>query len=211
MNLSSVASSLDLISRELDDVRNRREIILKGSRDVISLSSKSIVAMHTDRKTSARALLKDAKKKLVRLRKEARQDLTKYLISPETEYVEAEVLLSIITKRRIPAFRSLSVSEASYILGLLDVIGEIKRLILDSIRMGKSDEASDLFSIAEGLYIMISPFASFDKIAGGTRRKLDVARALVENSRAVVTDDRRRHDLLTAMQNLSSRLSSNQS
>ena len=211
MNLSSVALSLDLISKELDDIRNRREIVLKGSRDVISLSSKSIVAMHTENKPLARALLKDARRKLVRLRKEARQDLAKYLVSPETEYVEAEVLFSIITKRRIPAFRSLSVNEASYILGLLDAIGEIKRLILDSIRVGKTDEASDLFSIAEGLYIMISPFASFDKIAGGTRRKLDVARVLVENSRAVVTEDRRRRDLIIAMQNLSIGLSSNQS
>ncbi len=211
MNLSSVALSLDLISKELDDIRNRREIVLKGSRDVISLSSKSVVAMHTENKPLARALLKDARRKLVRLRKEARQDLTKYLVSPETEYVEAEVLFSIITKRRIPGFRSLSVNEASYILGLLDAIGEIKRLILDSIRVGKTDEASDLFSIAEGLYIMISPFASFDKIAGGTRRKLDVARVLVENSRAVVTEDRRRRDLIIAMQNLSIGLSSNQS
>ncbi len=211
MNLSKVAMSLDAISKELNGVRTRRENVLKGARDVISLSSKSIVAMHLEDKIVARKLLREAKRKLVRLRREARHDLTKHLISPETEYVEAEVLFSIITKREIPGFSSLSVHEPSYILGLLDAIGEIKRLILDRIRTGQSTEASELFTVAESLYVMISPFASFDKIADGTRRKLDVARALVENSRAVVTEDRRRQDLIAAMENLSVGLSSGRS
>jgi len=42
--------------------------------------------------------------------------------------------LAVIENKEFPSLKSLKVSEESYILGLLDCIGELKRLVLDNIR-----------------------------------------------------------------------------
>ena len=162
VKLKKLEESLDLISNSLEDLQKRRELLLKNSRDAISLSAKAIVAMHTNDMKLAQNRLKDVRKLLRELRIIAKRDLRRYLVSPETEYVEAEVLFAIINNRPIPSRKSLSVCDSSYLLGILDAIGEVKRLILDRIREGRSEVASELFSTAENVYILISPFAAYD-------------------------------------------------
>ncbi|MGI0090976.1 MAG: hypothetical protein ACREBS_04645, partial [Nitrososphaerales archaeon] len=56
-------------------------------------------------------------------------------------------------------------------------------------------------------YLLISPFAVYDNIAPGIRRKLDVARILIEDTRATVTEEARRREFITAINMLSAELS----
>jgi translin len=97
---------------------------------------------------------------------------------------------------------TLGVRPESYILGLLDCIGELKRLIYDKIRTGDPKEAIRIFEIMEGLYQELYPFATFDKIVKETRRKLDVNRILVEDARSALTEEIRRTDLINAITEL---------
>ena len=69
-----------------------------------------------------------------RNQKKAKNNFKKYLITPEQEFVEAHSFLAVIENKEIPSLKSLKVSEESYILGLLDCIGELKRFVLDNIR-----------------------------------------------------------------------------
>jgi translin len=208
MNFERVEDSLVDISRELDEVEGKREKILRESRDVISLSAKAITNIHLMKLDEAVSKLDSAKALLAELRKVETLDLHRYLISPEVEYVEASVLYSIVIKKPIPSYKELEVTNVSYLLGLLDVIGEIKRRIYDEIRRGKSGEASSLFSIMEHLYIILLPFAVYDHLAQGIRRKLDVARILLENTRSAVTEEIRRSKIIKSMEKLSKKLSS---
>ncbi|MCP8317429.1 MAG: RNA-binding protein, partial [archaeon] len=175
MNFEQVEESLVDISKELDEVEGKRERILRESRDVISLSAKAITNIHLMKLDEAVSKLDSAKALLAELRKVGTHDLHRYLIAPEVEYVEASVLYSIAMKKPIPSYKELEVTNVSYLLGLLDAIGEIKRRIYDEIRRGKSGEASTLFSIMERLYILLLPFAVYDHLAQGIRRKLDIA------------------------------------
>ena len=102
---------------------------------------------------------------------------------------------------------SLNVKGDSYILGLLDCIGELKRLAYDKIRSGKSEDANNLFALMERIYAVLFPFAAYDNIVQGVRRKLDVARMIIEDTRAAVTEDSRRIAMLDAIDRLDSKLS----
>ena len=84
-------------------------------------------------------------------------------------------------------------------MGLLDCIGELKRLTLDNIRNGQLKKADKIFAIMENLYQTLYPFAMYDKIVKEARRKLDVNRVLVEETRAVITEEVRRNHFVKAL------------
>lgn len=203
MNLKAVERSLEEISKELQEMDERRERILKDMRDVISFSSKAIVAIHASNVKEAKERLRSSSILLTKLRKLAYNDLHRYLLQPESEFVEASILLAVASKRSLPAKRSLKVSGPSYMLGLLDSIGEIKRMVYDTLRKGKGSEALKLFRVMEQIYTSILPLAIYAHEAPGLRRKLDVARMVIEDTRSVITEEVRRANFLKALEETS--------
>jgi len=199
MALRNVKSSLTKISKSLETSQESREYLIKNTREVIILCSQSIIAVHKGDLKTAKANAQKASKLLSGQRKKGKGDLRKYLITPEQELVEALALLSIVQKKEIPSIKSMGVSENSYILGLLDCIGELKRMVFDKIREGKSKDAIRLFEIMENLYLSLYPLAIYDKIVKETRRKLDVNRILLEETRSALTEEIRRVDLIEAI------------
>src|SRR5579864_4070344 len=141
MSFALVESSLQSASNNLDAVNLRREKLIKESRDVISLCSKTIINIHNMNIDEAKRLSKEAKSKLAELKKVAGSDLVKYILTPEQEFVEASVMLSLAHKRELPSLEKTGVAPSSYILGLLDSIGEMKRAVYDKIRKNDFKEA----------------------------------------------------------------------
>ena len=196
MSLKNVKSSLSKISNALNDMQNSREYLIKNTREVILLCSQSIISIHRLDIEEGRKKAEHAKKLLDNIRKKSKDELYRYVITAEQELVEAFAFLSVVEKSDIPTAESLGVRGESYILGLLDCIGELKRLVYDSIRVGKADDAKKFFEIMENLYLFLYPFAVYDKIVNETRRKLDVNRILIEDARAAVTEEVRRSALI---------------
>ena len=206
MLLDNVQGSLDEINSELKDVEERREKLIKGTRDVISICSKSIVAMHHNQMEKAEINMQQAKIMLDELRQFSRTDLYKYVSIAEQEIVEAYGLKSVIENSAIPSSRDLNVSGSSYITGLLDCIGEIKRMVYDRMRLGRGEDAAKLFSLMQDIYGSIYPFAVYDHLVSGMRRKLDVAKMLIEDVRAIVTEEARRDKLIRAIDSFERKL-----
>ncbi len=92
--------------------------------------------------------------------------------------------------------------EESYVLGLLDCVGELRRNIYDRIRTGNLEEAKKTFDLMEDLYLELYPFASFDKVVKEARRKLDVDRILVEETRTALTEEIRRQELIDTIKKI---------
>jgi len=199
MTLKNVKSSLQGISKSLQTSNASREFLIKNTRDVVILCSHSIIAAHKGDLRLAREKIKKAEAVLKVNQKKAKNNFKKYLITPEQEFVEAHSFLAIVENKEIPSLKSLKVSEESYILGLLDCIGELKRFVLDNIRNDKLEKADRIFNVMENLYQALYPFAMYDKIVKETRRKLDVNRILVEETRAVITEDIRRNHFVKAL------------
>jgi len=206
MSFSNVEDSLTEAARKFDGIVSRRERLIKESREVISLSAKAIVSVHTSEFEKAKKLRAESRAKLDELRVVAGSDLTRYLVTPEQEYVECSVLLAIRAGSKIPSRKQLGVSHLSFILGLLDAIGELKRSVFDSIRETDFATAEKLFVCMEQLYLMLSPFAVYDNVAQGVKRKLDVGRILIEDTRATITEEARRREFIMAVNKLSDRL-----
>ena len=199
MALNKVKSSLNDISKSLHNVNATREYLIKNTRDVIILCSHSIIATHNGDLKLAKQKIKNAELVLKKNQKKATEGFKKYLITPEQEFVEARSVLAIVENKEIPSLKSMRVSKESYVLGLLDSIGELKRLMLDNIRKDQLTEASRIFTVMENLYLILYPFAMFDKIVKEARRKLDVNRSLVEESRAIITEEIRRSHFVNAL------------
>ena len=199
MGLKNVKSSLKEISKSLKSSNESREFLIKNTRDVVILCSHSIIAAHKGDLKLARQKIKKAESVLKVNQKKAKNEFKKYLITPEQEFVEAHSFLAIVENKEIPSLKSLKVSEEAYILGLLDCIGELKRFVLDNIRNGELKKADRIFNVMENLYQTLYPFAMYDKIVREARRKLDVNRVLVEETRAVITEEIRRNHFVKAL------------
>lgn len=199
MSIKNLKSSLNKIAKSLDAAQNSREYLIKNTRDVIISCSQSIIAAHKGDLPNAKKKLKNAQKLLLANRKKADSESKRYLLTPEQELVEATCFIAVLENKPIPSIDSLKVSNESYVLGLLDLIGELKRNVFDNIRVGKSKEAARIFEIMENLYLYLYPFAMYDKLVKEARKKLDVNRKLIEDARSAVTEEVRRANLIDSI------------
>ncbi|MDH3855813.1 MAG: RNA-binding protein, partial [Nitrosopumilus sp.] len=145
---------------------------------------------------------KEAEVLLKKYKKKATGGLRRYLITPEQEFVEAACLIAIVEHEEIPTDKKLSVMPESYVLGLLDCVGELKRQVFDKIRIDEIDEAVRIFEIMENLYLQLYTFSMYDKVVKEARRKIDVNRILVDDVRSVITEEKRRTELIEILQKL---------
>jgi translin len=205
MSTNSLQQSLRIINEELKEAEERREKLLKGTRDVVSLCSKSIVDLHHGKQDEAKEKLRKANMMLAEFRGYTKDDLQKYLLVPEQEFVEASVLISVVEDSEIPGSLDLKVSGPAYTIGLLDCIGECKRRVYDKVRKGSLAEAQNLFNFMEEIYGLVYPFAIYDNLVGGLKRKLDVAKSLIEDVRSLITEESRRQNLMRAIEHLENR------
>jgi translin len=206
-----VDESLKEIEEGMQEVLARRERILKTSRDCISFCSKAIIHLHTGKPEEAHREIAEARKVLEGIRKEAGVGaLSRYLPSPEAEFVEASSVEAIVLGEPLPRSEELGVSGEGYVMGLLDTVGEVKRLMLDAMMRSEIEKAKRYFELMEALYSALSPFAAFDHVASGVRRKIDVARMLTEDVRGAMAQEARRSRMMASMQELQAALDRNQ-
>jgi translin len=101
---------------------------------------------------------------------------------------------------------SLGSSPEAYLLGLLDAVGELKRMVLDSILQRDLGGAKKYFGVMEDLYSACSPLAVYDHVVNGARRKIDVARMLVEDTRGLLAEEIGRSSVSRSMARLEKKL-----
>ena len=202
MTLKNVKTSLNKITKSLGEVQDSREFLLKNTREIIILCSRSIIAVHKGDLTEGKKNLKQADMLLKKYKKKATGQLRRYLITPEQEFVEAACLISIVEKKEIPSDKKLDVMPESYVLGLLDCVGELKRRVFDKIRVGQIDDATKTFEVMEDLYLQLYTFSMYDKVVKEARRKIDVNRILVDDVRSAITEEKRRTELIKTLKKL---------
>src|SRR5438093_772878 len=120
--LSNVQADVAKIDKKFKDIEERRNAIIKGTRDATILCSKAIVSMHAHKKNESIENIEKAKKLLQQFKEMGKDDLQKYLYVAEQEFVEAYCLFSIIENSVIPSMKSLEVSDISsdFILGITE-------------------------------------------------------------------------------------------
>jgi len=177
---------IDKIEDHIDEKEKIREQALRSSRDIIIDCRKAIQRLHQDKKTEAKKHIKQASIKIEKLNK-----LTKnypdiyhagYVENASQEFVEANCFYNIIHGKELPDPDTLQTSYRSYLLGLCDVVGELRRGALDFILESKSDDANEYLKLMEKIYDVIMRFdypSSFVPV----KKKQDMIRALIEKTR----------------------------
>jgi translin len=208
--LSNVQTDVEEINKKFKDIEERRNALIKGTRDATILCSKAIVSMHSHKKNESVEYIEKSKKLLKQFKELGKDDLHKYLYIAEQEFVEAYCLYSIAENSAIPGKRSLEVSDISYVMGLLDCIGEIKRMIIDKIRSEGTSNVTALFELMDKIYGIIYPLAVYDNLMPGLRKKLDVSRILIENVRAIITEEKRRTIMIEKIEEFEKKITASQ-
>lgn len=194
--------------KELDEARDR---VLELSRNATRLSDQSILQMHREDLEEAKKTLRMAENTIRKLNgllaKSPELKHSGNVLTAYQEYGEAKLLLTLIAKRRVPSMGEVGVEPIPYLLGILDFIGELRRLILNYLRAGESNEAEETLEIMEKIYHDVLSI-DHTAIIPTFRRKADVARKLVETTRGDVVTEVRRMSLEKAIRSLEVHISS---
>lgn len=115
------------------------------------------------------------------------------------EFCEASLTTAFIEKRALPTPESLGVPVATYLRGLAETPGELRRRCMDILRMGYSDEAERLLSEMDDIYSILITMDYPDAVTNGLRRQTDLLRGIVERTRADLTLSLREEKLKTLL------------
>jgi translin len=203
VSFNGVENSLNAFSNQMKQLEISRETLIKETREVISLCSKAIILLHSNKTPEAETLLDKSSLLIKDLKNYVIFDLERYLWPAEQEYVEAIVLKEILTKKpALSSHEDMNVSLNAYVTGLLDCIGEIKRMIYDHLRKNNFDFSLSLFDAMQSIYSLIYPFSIYDNIVPGTRKKLDVSKRIIEDVRVTMTEEHRRNAFLSQFEGI---------
>jgi translin len=123
------------------------------------------------------------------------------------EFVEANVTCALIRNEPLPGPDELKAEHATYLNGLAEVVGELRRRCLDILRHGYSDQAERLLTQMDDIYAVLVTMDYPDAITNGLRRQTDVARSIIEKTRGDITFSLRGGHLADAIARLSNQLS----
>ncbi|MCK4443696.1 MAG: translin family protein [Thermoplasmata archaeon] len=183
-NLDEIAREIE---SELDEKDEIREVALKSSRAIARLSGSAL-----------RQILKgeDESKNMEAAREEAHRlsgvleghpDLyySGFVENAFQELTEVNILHCILRNEPLKRPKDIGVHSISYLLGLGDVVGELRRISLDSLIEGDVSKAHDCLKKMEVIYDTIIRF-DYPSALVAIRRKQDIARSLIEKTRGEI-------------------------
>jgi len=179
------------VRSELDGKFAARELALKNSRPIIRRSANAIRALHRGEVDLARALMDEVKGLIA----EVESGLVDHpdllhagsFYDAVKEFAEAELTAALLANEPLPLPSQLGIHAVPYLKGLGEAIGEQRRRLLDQLRHGELDNAERTFADMETVHDLLTSIDYPDGMTAGLRRTTDVARSLIERSRADLT------------------------
>lgn len=201
----------DRIRESFERQNKIRDEALAQSRNLTRHAARAIRAIHRDDAALAKEHLGEAdglaKAMRVSLIDEPDLYYSGYAQDSLKEYCEAHLTVAVILNQEWPSPEDLQVTYATYLNGLSEVIGELRRRIMDIMRDGHSPEVERLLDAMEEIYAQLVTMDFPDALTYGLRRRTDIARSIIERTQADVTISFRQQQLEKIMLNLSKQLS----
>jgi len=179
-----------------DEIKTQIENI---TRRIVRLTKKAIFLAHQEQFDLAGEVLEEADNLVSELKRLVKDN-------PEfscygsvnvafQEFAEAQLYLSIAKNEGYKSPTEIGVPAPQYVLGLADCIGELRRRILDLIRVGRVSEAEETLKRMDEIFTELNVNTDLQILISGLRRKNDIARKIIEASRGDVTVEVRRSAL----------------
>ena len=167
----------------------RRE--LSVSREVIRSSANAIRAVHRSDFDEASRLIDSARARLAES-DHIRNDSpliynAGFMNDARKEFTEANVTLAVISGKDIPSAEDLGVDPPAYLNGMAEVIGELRRYILDSLRRDNVERCEELMEVMDEIYGVLVTVDFPEALTSGLRHTTDAMRAVLERTRGDLT------------------------
>ena len=122
------------------------------------------------------------------------------------EYAEAQLVFALVHGMEPPRCIDLNLETATYLQGLAECAGELRRRCLDMLLHDNPQEAQRLMGLMDDIYAILVTMDYPDAITGGLRRLTDVARSIIERTRGDLTLSLRQEHLEHNLRQLEGRL-----
>ncbi|MHA1269771.1 MAG: hypothetical protein ACTSPY_08315 [Candidatus Helarchaeota archaeon] len=180
------------IIEQLNIKNGIREKIITKSRHIIQNCGKGIKDIHNGKYDNAFQKIQELKElinDLINVIDEDNLDLMykNNIFVVFQEFTELGVFYYLITEGKFISYNDLNVPISAYLFGLCDVIGELRRFSLDSIRKNDIDTAERILNFIDEIYENLTSLNYPSGLVPNLRHKVDVARLLLERTRANVT------------------------
>lgn len=208
-NLDAIAEILRADLTEKDAARDKAVV---QSRELIRLCAECIRAIH-------RREWDDADVRLANIRQVSQKIVDGVASYPELfhsgylqdalkEVVEVFITYAIIRDQPLPTPESLAVPSSTYLLGLAEAATELRRFILDIMRLDErhSQEAERLLDCMDTIYDHLVTFDFPDALTHGLRRQTDIVRGVLERTRGDLTTSLRQQLLQDALERLENKM-----
>ncbi len=210
-NLPDIAEN---IHRDFQTRTEKRDQALLHARQVTRLAAQSIRAAHRDEHDNAQENHQKAGE-LVSILKQSLLDYPDlyhagYTQDAIKEYVEARITHALILNQALPSPDDLGVESATYLKGLAEVPGELRRRCLDILRQGYSEEAERLLTCMDEIYAILVTMDYPDAITQGLRRQTDLVRGILERTRGDLTLSLREEQVKRSIDSLMNQLEQHQ-
>ncbi|NPV41548.1 MAG: haloacid dehalogenase [Anaerolineae bacterium] len=186
-----------------------RENALNQTRALTRCSANAIRAIHRGEKDIAEEAMRSGRTIVEDLKQSVKPYpeiyFSGYTQDALKEYVEARLTIDVISNQPLPMPEELGVEYATYIRGLAEIIGELRRRCLDILRQGYSDEAERLLTFMDDIYAILVTLDYPDAITDGLRRQTDLVRGIIERTRADLTLSLREQRLQQSLQDFETR------
>ncbi len=183
-NLNLLEEICEEIKNNLDEIDVIREEAFLKCRSIRRLSTESIQKIHKGLLEEAQEILNSAKETVIELAK--REIEFSFIEEALCEYTEAFLLLKFLKKEPVPKPRDIGVTNKSYLLGLGDCIGELRRNLLDRIRKNELTDLEYYLDLIDTIYFCLMKF-NFPEAILPIKRKQDNARSISERARSEVS------------------------
>lgn len=201
--MAELAEIIEGIRQELTLKNQVRDLTLGRSRELIRLCALSIRAIHRHEWAEAEQLLQTARdhasQMVADLKAHADLNEAGYTQDALKEIVEAHVLYAFVADGKLPAPGDLGVPLAAYLNGLAEAASELRRFILDLIRLGRVEEAEPYLDRMDEVYSYMVTMDFPDALTGGLRRTTDMLRGVLERTRGDLTLSVRQEELQAAL------------
>ena len=168
-----------------------REQALVISRQVIRNSANAIRAVHRNDFSEASRLILEASGLLTetdRIRTDNPEIYyAGFLSDARKEFTEANITLAVISGGDIPDAEKLGVDPPAYLNGMAEVIGELRRYILDSLRSDDIGRCEEFMELMDEIYGILVTVDFPEAVTGGLRRSTDAMRGVLERTRGDLT------------------------
>ncbi len=196
-NLDSIIEKID---QRIGEKEKIREDALKTSRDIIINCRRGIQQLHRDQMPEAEEFIRQASEKLIHLFEVTKDHPDIYhagfVENAAQEYVEIHCLYNIMKEEDLPDPDSIQTTSSAYLLGLCDVVGELRRGALDFMLEGNTTKAGEYLGYMDRIYDAIMSF-DYPSSLVPVKKKQDMVRGLIEKTRGelvVSSCERRIHD-----------------